>query len=125
MSEKKPFIVHAYRDGVYLYSETFSSRKEMVSFIREQGMRLSNGDVCNLREQSKTISKGKFAFEIEELPKVEKAFYFNGGKYIPLSDYCKRTGQKIDLVRYEYQRGRIRGITVGKKNYVYIYWEKA
>lgn len=125
VSEKKPFIVHTYRDNMFLYSDTFTSRKEMVSHLRSLGLSFSNEDLCNLGMQSKTITKNRFSYEIEELPKTDNVFNFNGGIYIPLSEYCRRTGRKIDSVRYEYQMGRLRGLTVGKKNYVYIYWSKA
>lgn len=124
MSEKKPFIVHAYRDDKFLYSDTFTSRKEMALYLRDLGLSFTNGDLCNLNAESKIIRKGRFKYEVEELPRLEKKFYFHDGIYIPLAEYCKRTNQKIDSVRYEYQKGRIKGVTVGKKNYVYIYWEK-
>lgn len=110
---------------MFLYSDTFTSRKEMVSHLRSLGLSFSNEDLCNLGMQSKTITKNRFSYEIEELPKTDNVFSFNGGIYIPLSEYCRRTGRKIDSVRYEYQMGRLRGLTVGKKNYVYIYWSKA
>lgn len=125
MSEKKPYIVHTYRDDLFLYSDTFSSQKEVATHLRSLGLSFTNADICNLGSHSKTITQGRFSYEIEELPKAENVFRFNGGIYIPLSEYCKKTNQKIDAVRYEYKMGRIRGVTIGKKNYVYIYWGKA
>ena len=123
MSEKKPFIVHAYREKRYLYSETFTSRKDMASHLRSLGVKLSNSDICNMNSASKTVCAGRFTYEIEELPYADKEIVHNGSMYIALSDYCRRTGSDKDKIRYLYHQGKIKGLTVGKKNYVYIFWE--
>lgn len=124
VSDKKQMVIHFYQKKRYLYSENFSSITDMLKFLRSSGVKVKTESVCTLGDSSVKIEHGDKTYEIEEFPTVKKIISLpNGEHYIPLNEYSQRTGQTPRTVRYAYKQGKIKGISVGKRNYLYIYWE--
>lgn len=122
----KAFEINVYKDGQKIFSLPLSSRIKTARYLRNQGLKFRDSALTgNLDTEPLILNDRETGLVYKVIPsqdRTEKVIHDNA-VYIPLNDYCVRTGRKRDAVYKSYQRGRIRGLTIGKYNLVYIYWE--
>ena len=122
MSNKKKFLVHLSQHNKPLYTMSFASRTELASYLRRQGLKFRNETISNINQGFVCFEdKIGFKYEIEEQIEQQRTLIFEHGLYIPLRDYAEETGQSKRAVLYAFKHNRIKGLSVGKKNLVYIY----
>lgn len=122
MSNRKKYLVHISQHRKPLYTTAFNSRTELVVYLRRQGLRFRNDVISNLGEASiKLQSNDSFSYEIEEQIDQRRSIIFEGGEYVPLKDYVESTGESKRTIEYAYKHNKIRGLSVGKRNLIYIY----
>lgn len=122
MSDKKKYIVHVSASGYPLFSEAINSRTELARYLRSQGLHFRDSELSDIGSDSVVMhSRIGIKYEIEEQLETTRSLIVDNREYVPLSDYCKETGESARSVQYAYKKNKIRGLTVGKKNYIYIY----
>ena len=126
VSDKKKYLVHVAISSKPLYSTCINSRTELTQFLRQSGVRFRDSELSGIGSGSVMFeAKTGIRYEVEEQICPSRSIIFDNKVYIPLSDYCRLTGESRRAVRYSYHKRRIRGMTVGKKNLIYIYKEDA
>lgn len=122
MGNRKKYLVHVAQNRKPLYTTAFNSRTELVTYLRRQGLKFRNDVVSNIGESSITLHcNDSFSYEIEEQIDQKRSLIFEGGEYVPLKDYIEETGESKRTIEYAFKHKKIKGLTVGKKNLIYIY----
>ncbi|MGN0906747.1 MAG: hypothetical protein ACI4NM_06335 [Bullifex sp.] len=120
----KAFVLHVYKNEEEVYSLSFSSRAKIAKYLRNQGLKFRDSSLAGgISSLTLTDKDNGLIYEVEESFDDFGSIIHDGAVYIPLKDFCERVNKKRDTVYKSYKRGRIRGLTVGKYNLVYIYWE--
>jgi hypothetical protein len=122
VSDKKKYIVHASIKDSPLYSKAIGSRTELTAYLRQMGVKFRDSELSDIGTDSVYLDAPYgITYEIEEQLEHRRSIVIDNREYIPLSDYCKLTGESSRAVQYAYRKKRIKGLTVGKRNYIYIY----
>lgn len=122
MSNKKKFLVHLSQHGRPLFTATFSSRTELALYLRKQGLKFRNEALSNMGQSFIAFEDRQgFRYEVEEQIEQKRMLIFENSVYVPLRDYAEETKQTKRAVMYAFKHNRVRGLSVGKRNLIYIY----
>lgn len=123
---RKSFILHASREGRFLWSERFPSRTALAAWLRGQGIHFSNSSLSGIGQDSLQLSDGRgMDYEIEESATDDggmSEIVVDGQTYISISEFCRRTGSPRSSVYRLASLRQIPCIFLGRMNRVYVYW---
>ena len=119
-TESKRMMVHSYHGQMYLTTETFPSIVEMKSTLRKRGYTFRNERTADLGDMSEILRKGEDWVEIEEMVESDRTLLIEGKPYVPLSDWARGHEITERRARYAFRQGRLPGMKVGRRNYVYL-----
>ena len=126
MGSMKGFIDHMSAGEKDIGSMPFPSFQSLSDFLRKRGVRFRTSSLMNLGDKSILLCDGYgFRYEVEEDLVDWDRIGYNGSVYLSINSYCRLTGRSRSTVYKAHRDGRIRSLTVGKYNLVYIYWGAA
>lgn len=119
-TESKRMMVHTYRGGEYISTDTYPSIVECKKELRARGYHFKNVKVSALDDMSETFTNGDEWVEVEEMREEDKWLFVDGRVYLPLSEWSRKHGMTDRVARYAFGKGRLPGLRVGRKNYLYL-----
>ena len=119
-TKPKRILVHTYRDDVWIATEEFPSISEASRILRSRGWAFRNDPLNRLGNKSRTYQNGNLYAEVEEALDESDNLTFEGSTYEPVKEWCETNGLTVRQARYAYKTGRLQGMTVGNRNYLYI-----
>lgn len=119
-TKAKRMLVHTYRDDVYITTEEFPSVIDTVRVLRTRGWSFQNARMNRIGDESITLQNGNLFVEIEEAVDEEDEISLGGVVYIPVKRWASLHGMSVRQAKYAYFHGRIEGVAVGNRNYLYI-----
>lgn len=113
-------MVHTYRGGMYVSTETYPSIVECKKTLRDRGYTFRNDLLSDLGDLSEILRKDGEYVEVEEMLEEGKCLSVEGRVYLPLSMWANKHNMSDRRARYAFQRGRLPGLKVGRKNFLYL-----
>lgn len=121
-TQPKRMLVHTYTNDMWSTRE-YPSIRAMQRDLRSNGIAFTDADCASLGNDSIVITNKDYVIEIEEAVERDGDLWFNGKRYITARQYIKKTGMTWRQVHYAYDTGKLRGMKVGKRGYLYLLWE--
>lgn len=115
----KRMLVHTYNNGEWS-SREYPSVRQMHRSLRQEGISFGQDSAAGLGSNSVILIKGDVTIEIEEAVEDEGKLQFRGRVYTPVKGWAEKNGTTVRKARYAYQKGRLEGMVVGNRNYLYI-----
>lgn len=116
----KRMLVHIFKDMEWIRTDEYPSEMEMMRKLREQGFTFTSSLFNRLGDSTVILKYNDIYIEIEEAVDTLQSIEWNGNQYISASEYMRKTGLSWRQVHYAYDKGRLEGVKVGKRNYLYI-----
>lgn len=113
-------MVHVYRGKDYVHTETFPSVTECARELRRRGYHFKKMRICGLEDSSEILKKEGEWVEVEEMRTEDHWLFIEDTPCLPLSDWAKKHNMSLRMARYAFQKGRIPGFKVGRKNFLYL-----
>lgn len=121
-TQPKRMLVHTYDQGKWSTKE-YPSTREMRRSLRKEGIHFTQKITSHLGNTSALLIRDGITIEIEEAVERDSEIWFQDKKYISAKEYMKRTGKTWRQVHYAYDTGKLEGMKIGRRNYLYIRWE--
>lgn len=118
-TKPKRMLVHTFSKGVWV-SHEYPSVRQMQRSLREMGVSFGQDLLAHLGSSSVVLMKDDMTLEIEEAVEDDGELLFNGRLYLPVKFWAEKHGSTVRKARYAYVNGRLEGMTVGNRNYLYI-----
>lgn len=116
----KKILVHTYRGEIWITTEEFPSISEVSRVLRSRGWSFRNAPLNRLGNSSMVYQNGDLYAELEEALDTGDSISFNGIDYIPVKEWAEKNGSTVRKAKYAYDKGKIEGMTIGIRNYLYI-----
>lgn len=121
-TQPKRMLVHTYTNDMWSTKE-YPSIRAMQRDLRKNGITFTDADYFALGNDSVVITGKDSVMEIEEAIERDGDLWFNGKRYITAKNYMDKTGKTWRQVHYAYDSGKIPGMKVGRRGYLYLLWE--
>lgn len=118
-TKPKRMLVHTFANGVWV-SHEYPSVRQMHRSLRKEGISFGQDYLAGLGSNSVVIIKDGMTIEVEEALDDSGEIQFQEKLYLPVKGWAQKNGTTVRKARYAYQHGRLEGMTVGNRNYLYI-----
>lgn len=118
-TKPKRMLVHTFSNGTWV-SHEYPSVRQMHRSLRKMGVSFGQDMLASIGSSSVILLKEGMTLEIEEAVEDGGELQFNGRVYIPVKRWAEMHGSTVRKARYAYTNGRLEGMTVGNRNYLYI-----
>ena len=118
-TKPKRMLVHVCSNGQWV-SHEYPSTRQMRRTLRGEGVSFGQNSTAGLGSTSVTIRNGSTILEIEEAVEFDGRLSFDGKEFLPVKEWAEKRGSTVRKARYAYLNGRLDGMTVGNRNYLYI-----
>lgn len=118
-TKPKRMLVHTFSNGAWV-SHEYPSVRQMQRSLREMGVSFGQDSLASLGSSSVVLIRGDTTFEIEEAVDDDGKLLFKEKVYTPVKGWAEKHGTTVRKARYAYVRGKLEGMTVGNRNYLYI-----